>query len=63
MIIVIIAIITYTKKIAITLGVLKKGFLQNILRNKRIVSLVSLCFRGDRGPYEGTEGCRGDRGP
>ncbi len=45
-----------------------KRVLQNISRNKRVVSVVSLCFRGDRGPQrgqrtvEGTEGRRGDRG-
>jgi hypothetical protein len=60
-----------------SVGVLTKRVLDNILRNKRVVSLVSLFFRGDRGPYmeqktiEGTEGCsveeteggREDRGP
>jgi hypothetical protein len=55
-IIAIIAIISYTKKITITLGVLTKRILQNILRNKRAVSLVSLFS-------EETEGRRGDRGP
>jgi hypothetical protein len=50
MIITIIAIIAYTKLIAITLGVLTKCVVQNISRNKRVVLLVSLFFRGDRGP-------------
>jgi hypothetical protein len=49
-IIAIIVIITYMKQIAITLGVLTKRILQNILRNKMVVSLVLLFFRGDRGP-------------